>query len=292
MLLAFIKCLFTRDVWKASFWGGTIAFVFAAVVIFFLNLFFSHDAMTNGIAVPVVDNWYLNTYFDRHNNSVKDDGKSVDNIVIISIDERWFTRSRFAEVLKRIAKEKPVVIGIDVVFTITEGYDSVGNQQLKDAIRNITEVDSVNIVTAAYVFQNDTIHSFFTQELHLKYGFANQKSFEKYDFFHDGDISMPRLATAIASAYNGKHFNTHDEFHVNYRKKYFKTIEHHGDTAVFSENVDMNIDDHSIVMIGQKSPLDVVKLPKYKKTFDDHSFVNWNKSNWGYIKLPEIRCEP
>ena len=163
VLLAFIKCLFTKDVWKTSFWGGTIAFVFAAVVIFFLNLFFSHDAITNGIVVPVVDDWYLNTYFDKHNSSVEDEGKNVDNIVIISIDEGWFTRGHFADALKRIAKEKPKVIGIDATFSISEGYDSVGNQQLRDAIRYIKEVDSVNIVTAAYVDGNDTVHSFFTK---------------------------------------------------------------------------------------------------------------------------------
>ena len=260
VLLAFIKCLFTKDVWKTSFWGGTIAFVFAAVVIFFLNLFFSHDAITNGIVVPVVDDWYLNTYFDKHNSSVEDEGKNVDNIVIISIDEGWFTRGHFADALKRIAKEKPKVIGIDATFSISEGYDSVGNQQLRDAIRYIKEVDSVNIVTAAYVDGNDTVHSFFTKELNLKYGFANQKSFEKYDFFYD-DISTPRLATAIASAYNGRHFNTHDEFHVNYRKKNFPTIEHFGDTAEYSFRVDMNVDENTIVLIGQKSPMDVVQMP-------------------------------
>ena len=44
------------------------------------------------------------------------------------------------------------------------------------------------------------------------------------------------------------------------------------------------IDNHSY-------DLDVVKLPRYKKTFDDDSFVNWNKNNWGYIKLPDICFE-
>ena len=43
------------------------------------------------------------------------------------------------------------------------------------------------------------------------------------------------------------------------------------------------IDNHSY-------DLDVVKLPRYKKTFDEDSFVNWNKNNWGYIKLPDISC--
>ena len=57
-------------------------------------------------------------------------------------------------------------------------------------------------------------------------------------------------------------------------------------------------DTYDVILVAYKEidnhsyDLDVVKLPKYKKTFDDHSFVNWNKSNWGYIKLPEIRCEP
>ena len=40
-----------------------------------------------------------------------------------------------------------------------------------------------------------------------------------------------------------------------------------------------NINNHSY-------DLDIVRLPRYKKTIDEQAFVNWNKTNWGYIKLP------
>ena len=43
-----------------------------------------------------------------------------------------------------------------------------------------------------------------------------------------------------------------------------------------------NIDNHSY-------DLDIVRLPSYKKTIDEQAFVNWNKTNWGYIKLPNVQ---
>lgn len=56
-------------------------------------------------------------------------------------------------------------------------------------------------------------------------------------------------------------------------------------------------DTYDVILVAYKEidnhsyDLDVVKLPRYKKTFDDQSFVNWNKNNWGYIKLPEVSCK-
>ena len=43
-----------------------------------------------------------------------------------------------------------------------------------------------------------------------------------------------------------------------------------------------NIDNHSY-------DLDVVRLPRYKKSIDVQAFANWNKTNWGYIKLPSVQ---
>lgn len=43
-----------------------------------------------------------------------------------------------------------------------------------------------------------------------------------------------------------------------------------------------NIDNHSY-------DLDVVRLPRYKKSIDAQAFVNWNRTNWGYIKLPNVQ---
>lgn len=39
---------------------------------------------------------------------------------------------------------------------------------------------------------------------------------------------------------------------------------------------------------GYSYDLDVVRLPRYQKEIDDKTFVNWNKNNWGCIKLPSI----
>ena len=43
-----------------------------------------------------------------------------------------------------------------------------------------------------------------------------------------------------------------------------------------------NIDHHSY-------DLDIVRLPRYKKTIDELAFINWNKTNWGYLKLPNVQ---
>lgn len=39
---------------------------------------------------------------------------------------------------------------------------------------------------------------------------------------------------------------------------------------------------------GNSYDLDVVKLPRFKKEMDEKAFVNWNKNNWGYVKMPDI----
>lgn len=57
---------------------------------------------------------------------------------------------------------------------------------------------------------------------------------------------------------------------------------------------DLVPDTYNLILVAYKEienhsyDLDVVTLPKFKKSFDEGAFVTWNKNNWGYVKLPNI----
>ena len=237
------------------FFGLFLAWLFYFGV---LDMLLRPDSLARDLAFSFNKEWYLNSFFDRLNrNSV---AHNVDGIVIVDIADNSFTRSFFAQVVSKVAAQHPKAIGIDVLFESEANHPSIQNQQLLDTLRQLK--DSVPIVVAAYMEPSGhVVHSYFTEQLGLRYGYINQNGFTDYTPYYHNEKELPRLATAIAQSAGLTMQQVPDSFFVNYRAKLFATKEAIDSTS----NLDYLLADigpNDIVLIGQKNtPIDIIFTP-------------------------------
>lgn len=238
---------------------GTLISISMALLYYFIIVFaFSQSSFQRDLAFPVVNSWYLNSFLNDKNT--KENPKSNDRIVIIDIDDHWFTRGNFAYLLEKTLERKPSVIGIDFTFEKEDGYDDEDTNRLVKTLKQAAKTDA-KIILAAYQDNDNLIQSFFTDSIAFPYGIVNQNSLDSlfhFNLFYNNDKTKPKFATAIAQSL-GTQIDNISDLIINFRAKGFTPIKIQ-DTSYLEYKLSF-IPENSIVLMGEKGPNDIFSTP-------------------------------